>query len=160
MTISESPIYRLMQPGEEPLVSDLVVRIFNDFVAPDYDQAGIDAFMAYVTPLALTIRFKSGHIFLLATLADQIVGMIELRPPAHIALLFVDRSFQRRGIGRSLVHQVIKLCRNQQPELNQISVYASPYAVPIYMRLGFQAQDAELVQDGIRFVPMVLRLVD
>ena len=33
--------YRLMRSGEEAAVCDLVVRVFNEFVAPDYTDEGI-----------------------------------------------------------------------------------------------------------------------
>jgi hypothetical protein len=39
-----------------------------------------------------------------------------------------------------------------------VTVHASPNAVLAYAKLGFQATGAEHVQNGIRFIPMVLDL--
>ncbi len=43
-----------------------------------------------------------------------------------------------------------------QSRTEQITVNASPYAVPVYEKLGFQAVDDEQLTDGIRYTPMTL----
>jgi ribosomal protein S18 acetylase RimI-like enzyme len=67
----------------------------------------------------------------------RIVGVIEVRQFRHISLLFVDDRFQRQGIARALVRHAVARCLSRRPDLRQITVRSSPYAVPIYERLGF-----------------------
>jgi hypothetical protein len=38
-----------MAPGEEKHICDLVLRVFDQFVAPDYPEEGIQEFKSYIT---------------------------------------------------------------------------------------------------------------
>lgn len=67
----------------------------------------------------------------------------------HIALFFVDGKYQERGIGRQLFGAV----RAKHP-LAKMTVHSSPYAVPIYHKLGFRDTDTEQVVNDLRFTPM------
>jgi predicted GNAT family N-acyltransferase len=150
--------YRLMNPGEEAEVCNLVNHVFDKFVAPHYVEAGIQEFRKYIDPAALQQRSQENHFVLVAVTPDKIVGTIEIRDHCHVCLLFVDQQFQGRGISRELLHRALKICRQCKPELTQVSVNSSPNAVPIYERLGFQQTSPEQTVNGIRFVSMVLEL--
>lgn len=89
-----------------------------------------------------------------------LVGMIELRRPDHIAMLFVDGRFQRRGIARALVEAALDRLRAERPGLDRLTVHASPNAVPAYRRLGFRPTAGEQSTRGIRFIPMARRVDD
>ena len=156
--MNESWIIRPMHRGEETEVFDLVRRVFNEFVAPLYSQAGVDEFFRYAQPDALVQRSQNNHYVLLAVVERNPVGMIEIRDNCHVSMLFVDRSFQRQGISRALLQQAIDECRRHHPDLNQISVHAAPNSVPIYERLGFRPEYSEQVIEGVRFIPMTLEL--
>ncbi len=147
-----------MIPGEETEVCDLVSRVFNEFVAPGYAQEGIQEFFKYVKPESLLTRFQANHIFLVAVVGDKIVGVIEIRDYDHVSLLFVDPQFQRRGIARELLRRSLATCHRHKPDLAEMTVNSSPYAVPIYEKLGFRQTEPEQVKNGIRFIPMVLKL--
>jgi len=66
---------------------------------------------------------------------EKIFGVIAIRPPLHISLLFVDKQYHKRGIGRNLFYNVI----NDKTIIERhecITVHSSPYAIEIYRRLG------------------------
>lgn len=67
----------------------------------------------------------------------------------HICCFFVKAQYHRQGIGRKLWEY---LCENSQSKI--ITVNSSPYAVPIYHKLGFVDLDIEQVSDGMRYTPM------
>ena len=67
----------------------------------------------------------------------------------HICCFFVKEQFQRQGIGRKLWEYI----KNNSPH-NIITVNSSPYAVPVYHKLGFTDTDTEQLKDGIRYTPM------
>ena len=52
----------------------------------------------------------------------------------------------------------LAICRREKPDLVAITVNSSPYAVPIYERLGFRQTKPEQVVDGIRIVPMAVEV--
>ena len=68
---------------------------------------------------------------------------------SHIALFFVKGAYHRQGIGRRLFETALAACG-----AGKMTVNSSPYAVPVYHRLGFRDTDAEQVTDGLRFTPM------
>jgi GNAT superfamily N-acetyltransferase len=155
--MSESITYDFMQPGDEHSVCDLVLRVFDRFVAPDYCEEGISEFKSYITVEGLIKRSEEDHFFLLARHSDKIVGMIDIREHHHVSLFFVDAAFQNKGIGKALFQKAAALCKNRGSELNQFSVNSSPYAVPIYEKMGFQKTDEEQIKNGMRFLPMSLK---
>ena len=79
---------------------------------------------------------------------------------AHISMLFVDRAFQGHGIARALINRALAICRREKPELASVTVNSSPYAVPIYERVGFHVTAPEQVVHGIRFTAMVLDILN
>jgi predicted GNAT family N-acyltransferase len=155
----EEPLQcRPMNPGEETKVCNLVSRVFNDFVAPLYDQEGVQEFFKYVEPTLLWQRSQENHFVLVATIRDKVVGMIEIRDYNHVSLLFVDRQFQQRDISKELLRRALETCLQHEPKLAEVSVNSSPNAVQVYERLGFYQKKPEQIKNGIRFVPMVLEL--
>ena len=73
---------------------------------------------------------------------------------SHIALIFVDSKFQKKGIGKKLINEATKKCLEDNPSLNKITVSSSPNSISFYCSLGFQTQGRELNEDGMRFTPM------
>ncbi len=139
-------------------VSELVVRVFNDFVAPEYSLEGIQEFQKYVQPTAFLARSRTNHFTLVSIVQDQVVGMIEVRNYGHISLLFVASEYHRRGIAEELWRKALQICYANKSELSEISVNSSSYAVSIYERLGFRPIGNKQVRNGIAFIPMVLKL--
>jgi ribosomal protein S18 acetylase RimI-like enzyme len=146
--------------SEEALLeaSELVARVFDAFVAPGYSPEGVQEIHRYIQPEAFRLRAQANHLGFIALAANKIVGVIELRGHDHISLLFVAPEFQRRGIARELLRLALLRCVAGKPGLAEISVHASPYAVPIYVKLGFRRTGERQVKNGVDFTPMALRL--
>ena len=148
--------YRLMHPGDEREICDLVIRVFNEFVAHQYLQKGIQEFLKYVEPQYLSKRCQEGDLVLLAKTKDKIVGMIELVGNSHISLFYVEGHLQRIHIGKELLRKSLEICKRKSPAIAEITVNSSPNAVNIYKRLGLNVMGPEKENNGIRFVPMKL----
>ena len=151
-------LYRLMKPGEETVVIDLVLEVFDEFVAPQYANEGVTEFKKYARADALSDRLKDENIVNLAEFEGKIIGVIEIRENSHIALLFVDKSHQRKGIARELLKRSIEICRKRKSDIQRITVNSSPNAVTAYQNIGFKDIEDEKVVNGIRFIPMELIL--
>jgi len=89
----------------------------------------------------------SGHATYVAERGGELVGMLHLRAPCHVAMLFVQSSLQRSGIARAL------LASAGQANC-EFTVNSSPNAVAAYERLGFRVTGSEQCVHGIRFIPM------
>ena len=135
-----------LTPEEYKPALKLVWRVFLEFEAPDCTQEGIEEFRRSIN--------DSGYLSMLTVYGGYVdgvlAGVIATRNfGGHIALFFVDREFQRRGIGREMFNAVLADCR-----FDSMTVNSSPYAVEVYHRLGFKETDVEQNVSGLRFTPM------
>jgi GNAT superfamily N-acetyltransferase len=143
-----------LPPERVPEASDLVERVFRRQVAPRFESQGVNEFLSYIAPEAMRGRLDGKHWSLVAETGTEIVGLIEVRGDDHISLFFVDSDWQGQGVGRRLWGMALQRCLQHDPSPAEITVHASPNAVPIYEELGFRATDLEQVVEGIHFVPM------
>jgi len=133
-------------PKERPRALALALDVFMQYVAPDYSCEGVETFRAFVGG---TEAMESLTIYG-AFEGETLAGMIATRNNGgHITLFFVDSRYHRRGVGRALVDKVVSLCPD-----DVLTVHSSPYAVPVYEKLGFCAICEERLNDGIRYTPM------
>lgn len=150
--------YRLSKSGEEKYIHKLIKDVFNEFIAPTYSKQGIETFFDYIQPDKLHKRSNDNSFLIVAVEGKKISGVIEIREFKHISLMFVKKTSHRQGITKELLQKSLKICKNKNPDINKITVNSSPYAVPIYNKLGFSQSDIEQVKDGIRFIPMEMNL--
>jgi len=146
-----SIIYRQIESSETATVSLLAREVFDQFVASHYQTEGIAEFHRYASVEALSQRHKSGYITLVAEHSGELIGMLHLREPRHVSMLFVQSSRQRSGIARGLLAAAGTLAGDINCEF---TVSSSPNAVSAYERLGFRITGSEQCINGIRFVPM------
>ncbi|PWG63351.1 GNAT family N-acetyltransferase [Sediminicurvatus halobius] len=152
----EPIFYQEMRSGEEAAVCDLVAHVFNELVAPDFEQEGVEEFFRFANPTALAERMRSGGFVLVARQSGSLVGALEFAMPDRIAMLFVMQ--RRRGIAKELVARAIEKARSESPTLLKVSVHSSPYAEESYQRMGFRQISNETSEHGIRYIPMELPL--
>lgn len=137
---------RIILPEERPTALSLIWRVFREYEAPDYTSEGVDEFYKSIHNEGYLARLRMYGAFA----GEDLVGVIAIRNEGtHIALFFVDGSYHRKGIGRRLFQAAMVDCPH-----NKMTVHSSPYAVPIYRKLGFVDMDAEQIVKGLRFTPM------
>ncbi|MGN0376622.1 MAG: GNAT family N-acetyltransferase [Suilimivivens sp.] len=136
----------------------LAWKTFLEFEGDVYPPEGVRSFADFITDSSLKRMFIMGTYQMLGAFLDKkIVGMISLRNQTHISLLFVDKYYHRRGIGRALISALSKYVKAEMGR-DKLTVNASPYGVGFYHRLGFQDIGPEKQQDGIIFTPMYLNI--
>lgn len=143
------------QPGDEIAVHQLVINVFDRFVAPDFSPEGCQTFINYVEPERIGERVAAGtdHIFL-AQEGEKLVGALSIRNMDHISLLFVDPAFHGRVIARGLYQYALNILKPASNGIDKMTVHSSPYAVKIYEKLGFVSLGEMREENGIKFVPM------
>lgn len=130
---------------------DLVWTVFSEFEAPDYSPEGIEEFRQYIQPEAMEgWQRENGLRLWVCREGGPVVGVIAMRPPAHVSLLFVDKAHHRQGIARKLYQTALRAFPAAQATVN-----SSPYALEAYRRLGFVDTGPEETVNGLRFIPMV-----
>jgi len=131
----------------------LVKRVFMEFEAPEYEPEGVNHFLDYIAADAIKERIEKAEITIwCAIVSGDIAGVIAMRPPCAISLLFVDKSYHRQGIAKYMVEYAVKHYRKAD-EL--VTVNSSPYAVEAYRKMGFTKTGPEETASGVRFLPMV-----
>lgn len=150
----EQVVYREMHPGEEQVVCDLVSQVFNEYVAPDYEQVGIEEFFRFANSDAMKERMQDAGFVLVASHADTLVGVLEFFPPDIIAMLFV--TVHHHGIAKELLAKAISKAKASNPNLSKLIVHSSPYAEPIYEKMGFDRTGSITTENGITYIPMEL----
>jgi len=145
---------RALLPEDLDAAMSLVWEVFSEFEAPDYSDEGVAEFRAYIRSDAVRALMARGELALWGYFdGSAMVGVIAARPPLHIALLFVQKQYHRRGIARALLHTVLTEF-GRPSDCGTVTVNSSPYAVEAYRRLGFADTDREQTVNGLRFVPM------
>lgn len=151
-------VYRAAYEFEWEEIMDLAWRTFEEFEAPEYPEEGINNFREFVTDETLYKMFVNGAYQVFVALdGEKLIGMISLRDVRHISLLFVDKDYHRKGVGRGLVNH---LREYMYYEMGQtfVTVNAAPYAEGFYHKLGFKDTGRRTLLDGIIFTPMQLVL--
>lgn len=133
---------------------ELVKRVFDEFEAPYYSQEGIENFYKFIDFDNMKKVLNENYKMYVAKKENEIIGMIAFRDNSHIALLFVDKEYHKKGIARKLFEKVKKYCIENNKNLEIITVNSSPYGVGFYEKVGFIKTSEEQIVDGIRFTPM------
>lgn len=128
----------------------LIKKVFMKFEALDYSAEGVAHFMAYLDDELEKELSASQLQFWCGMLGQQLVGVLAVRSTNHVALLFVDEKYHRKGIAKQMYQAMLA-----ELAPKQLTVNSSPYAVPAYEKLGFQLNGEEETVSGIRFQPMI-----
>lgn len=138
--------------------TEMAFKVFLKYEAPQYGKEGTQKFVEFLTSVSLHRLFLQGfYKMYVATVDEEIIGIISYRNGNHISLLFVDDRYHKMGVGRELIKTVQNdILASSQYEI--MTVHASPYGVPFYKRVGFVATDEEQYTDGIIYTPMEMYL--
>jgi len=124
----------------------LIWSVFTEFEASSYPKVSQNAFWEaihskeYLESLSAYGAFEN----------NQLIGILATRNEGeHIALFFVDGSYQKKGIGRKLWNTFLS-----ETNVFSVSVHSSLYAVKIYEKLGFIRTNSTQFQDGLKYIPM------
>ncbi|HDY8067699.1 GNAT family acetyltransferase [Vibrio vulnificus] len=145
--------YELVTQEDQQLILALGEAVNEEFVIPHLSSDGQEAMrnarkgdieQATNTEIYTSIKaVKNGAI----------VGYVAWRQGNYIAQLYVSSKYQNQGVSRGLITEMLK-----RSGASSIELKASVNAVGFYERLGFQSVGTEQVKNGIRYVPMLLKL--
>lgn len=142
---------RRLSREELPAAAELVKSVFDEFVAPDYPEEGVNTFYEFLETFAHR-ESPEGELVWGYEEDGVLAGILCGRGVNHISLLFVLPAYHKKGIARALFAELKK--EAAAAEADEISVNASRYGIPAYEKLGFVAQSEEQMQNGILYTPM------
>ena len=147
-----------LEPSRIGEFSDFIRKVFDEFVSADYCAEGNQTFYDFIAAEEIRKRLDRGNLFLVEESGGRIIGALELRDSNHISLLFVDRAFQRKGIGKRLFKTALAHVRKQNPKSDRIEVNSSPFAKEIYEKMGFVARSGLKEKNGIKYFELVYEI--
>lgn len=144
----------LYRNGEEIEISNLIKKVYDEFVAPDYSDQGNNFFYDWIQPEKIAERQLKRRQLWTARIGGQIAGIIEMRDNTYVSLLFVVKQYQGKGIAKILLNDLIRESLKRDPNKKKILVHASPYSIEIYKRMGFISYEDMKIENGIEYLPM------
>ena len=152
--------YRLMQTDETEDLSRLVMRGFDEFVAPDLPEGGREHFNEYASAARLEAPERRQATVVAVSEGRPVgVGRVGRRNEVpHVDLLFVEKEMHGQGIAREIVRRLLDIARRDDPAAEHATVNATRYAVPFYSRVGFEPIGDEQTVAGIVSTPMGIAL--
>ncbi|MFH0894878.1 MAG: GNAT family N-acetyltransferase [Bacteroidota bacterium] len=147
------------QDGQENMIHQLIKKVYDEFVSIDYSNEGNQFFYDWIDPLKIAERHQKQNTIMLAWEDLNLVGMIEIRDNNWISLLFVDKKYHGQGIAKKLFQEALKKSILKNPKLEKFNVHASPYSIPAYQKLGFIESDVMQENNGIKYLPMEMRIL-
>jgi ribosomal protein S18 acetylase RimI-like enzyme len=134
-------------------VSAVCIDAFMETVAPTLQEDGIKTFQSIASLEGLESRMEADNEMLVYESNGEVVGYVELKEGRHIAMLFVSPSFQKRGVGKSLISKILPYGKD-----DVITVSASLTSVPAYLNFGFECVGEVSESGGLTYQPMKIKL--
>lgn len=132
----------------------LVWEVYADEIAPVSAPEGVASFQKFIKYDYISQIWARGHLIFFGAYEEGVLcGTLALRVDGHIALFFVKKQYQGRGVGRMLFGAAYHCCA-QQLSAGRMTVNAAPGAVEKYVHMGLRPVAGEQEKDGMRYVPM------
>lgn len=136
--------------AELPKVAELIRRAVLQSVDASDQEKG-----AFLENIGRNLVWSRDHaelaIHLKSCMGANIVGVVLVKNHWNLCHLFVEPSWQRRGIGKSLISEAIAQCRGKTSRPT-IRLNSSRNAVAFYEALGFtRVKDAPAPYSGMQF---------
>jgi GNAT superfamily N-acetyltransferase len=150
--VSDDISIRVATPEDADGISALLTTLAEEFIVGDFSTKGREHLMTEFSSGALAGRLALvEYRFHVAEVREELAGVVAMRGNSHLYLLFVGKSWHRRGLARRLW----RVARQAAPaEVERFTVNASRFAVPAYERLGFRSVGPALERSGVRAQPM------
>ncbi len=135
---------------------DVMIFVWNVFMqshGKGCADEGRDSFYRFIADPELRNEFLRGEYPVLVARREEVItGVAAIRYRNHLSLLFVDRDYQRQGIGKALVTAVAQYVMESGERY--MSVRAVSDAVNFYRKMGFHGVGPEEEFAGIRMTDM------
>ena len=132
----------------------LAWETFLIFEAQEYSEEGIESFRDFISDQWLKNMFLKGEYQMFTAFDEEkLIGFISVRNRSHISLLFVDKAYHRKGVGRRLIQKMGKYLITEVG-VDYMTVDSAPYATEFYHKLGFWDLAPRQEKKGIIYTSM------
>jgi ribosomal protein S18 acetylase RimI-like enzyme len=146
---------RTAVPEDSESISSLICVLVEKFIANEFSAQGRDFLLSTMTANAISQKIQSVYRYHVAEVSGMLTGVVAVRDNTHLYHLFVAERFQRVGIAKKLWQFAMKECLSKG-NTGEFTVNSSAYALGVYKKLGFVAQEGPKEKNGVVFYPMKL----
>ena len=134
-------------------VSAICMDAFSATVAGSLSAEAASTFSEIASSASFLERMRKDNLILVAECNRWIGGVVELKEGRHVAMLFVEPGYQKRGIGKRLLLAALSYAR-----VDTVTVSASLSSVPMYRKFGFECKGGISESAGLVYQPMEIEL--
>ena len=145
--------FRSASRSDAGAISKLAIDTCEKFIFPDSSPDGRSNLENLYSQENLKSLMQAGHRFLISRLGDELVGAVAMNSEdRRIFLMFVAELFQRQGLGKMLITQLLA----SEIEQKIVTLNSSLFAREFYRDLGFTVCGPVKRNQGIDYQPMKL----
>jgi len=133
-------------PSDVRRCAEIFRASIDELAAEDYDADQREAWASTADDKEIFAARLAGGLTLIAVIDRAAAGFATLKGAETIDMLYVDPEFARQGAGGALIDALTKLASARGAK--RLSVEASEGAKSLFERLGFTAQQRNLVRVG------------
>ena len=147
-------LFRFAKEQDWEPAMKLAWETFLIFEAGEYSEEGVESFRDFISDQGLKNMFLKGEYQMFVALEkEKLVGFITVRNRCHISLLFVNKDYHRKGIGRTLIQRMGEYLITEVG-VDYMTVDSAPYALEFYHKLGFWDLAPRQEKQGIIYTSM------
>jgi GNAT superfamily N-acetyltransferase len=156
MANEDSMHIRPATPGDAENISALL-KALSAYYLSSPDDANAVRYFADTSPARIRANIAAPDLeYIVAEIGGEFAGFVSTQGGHHILQFFVERKFQDKRVGKRLWKHALDAIRARRT-MRDITVNASVFAVPVYGRFGFEIAGERTTENGVTFVPMILR---
>ena len=134
-------------------IATLVSELSTEHIASSLGDGGLANMLESMNASATTKRIEDGWPHICTFDGDDLVGVVVVKPPAHLYHLFVRTELHRTGIGTKLLRMADDWSVHSTGD-RLATVNSSLNVVQFYERFGFDSQGPINDTRGVRCQPM------
>lgn len=152
MTIRQATV------ADAPEISQLIQAVAQEFVMDDFLTEKAKAqFFDSTAATSIAEYIQGNYVYWVATANNTMLGTIAIKEHQHIFHLFIAPQHQGKGIASLLWDKAYRHAM-QMGKPNTFTVFSSSSAQNIYKKWGFRPTKDFLIKNGIRSIPMQLKI--
>ena len=125
-------IKRIAEESDLDAILKLFVKSIQETCKNDYSTEQISAWIGSIEDRGKWLDRIREQYFVLVEVDDRLAGFASLKNRSHIDLLYVDPQFQRKGIAKYLLNELLRSTAEAK-----ITTHSSITARPFFEKNGF-----------------------
>jgi predicted N-acetyltransferase YhbS len=146
-------IIRKLTPQDAQKTSDLIRRVFNEFVSAGWSEKAIQDVLSEQSAEKIIERSKDRDQFVAVTPDNTIIGVVEGKNNSRITRLFVDTGYQRKGIATELMKNIERVFVGRGSK--KIIIHSSLHAQKFYEKMEYRKSTKLIRSKGMVYQPMI-----